>query len=211
MDIKRNKKNGTSLNEKRLHDILENVSDWVWELDLEGNFIFVSGNIEKILGYSKEEILKLNAFDLMSNEEASRVGDVFAQIVAEKRPFTDMLNINLHKDGTPKTILSSGVPVFDDQGELVGYRGADKDVTEKENIYRATAEGAQHILLNLLNQLQLVEYEINKNPSFDQEVAKKFSLMTDEAKNLVIRLGAVDVIEEHEIKRSYYPSNRFID
>ena len=185
--------------------ILENISDWVWELDLEGNFIYVSGNIQKILGYSKDEILKMNAFDLMPKEEASRVRDVFAEIVAEKRPFKDMLNLNLHKDGTPKTILSSGVPVFNVQGNLVGYRGADKDVTDKEKIYYATAQGAQHILLNLLNQLRLVELEMKKTPSFDKEMIKKFKSMTDEAKSLVTKLSSVEIVEPHEIKKTYYP------
>lgn len=77
---------------------------------------------------------------------------------------------------------------------------------EKENIYRATVAGTQHILNNLLNQLKLVEMEIARNPNFNPDVARKFSLMTDQAGELVNKLSSVSEVEEQKIKDSVLPA-----
>ena len=76
---------------------------------------------------------------------------------------------------------------------------------EKENIYRATVYGTQHILNNLLNQLALVKKEIDINPSFNQGVTEKFVKMTDQARDLVEKLASVEEVEENRIKDSVYP------
>lgn len=76
---------------------------------------------------------------------------------------------------------------------------------EKEDIYLATIQGAQHITNNLLNELQLVEFEIKKHPDFDKEVANLFRGMLDEAKNLIINLSSVKHIDATEIKDSVHP------
>ena len=73
---------------------------------------------------------------------------------------------------------------------------------EKEAIYLASIIGAQHVTNNLLNQLQLVELEINKQPSFDKEIAKCFVDMQAEANGLMKKLSSVKEIEADEIKRS---------
>jgi len=73
---------------------------------------------------------------------------------------------------------------------------------EKEAIYLASIIGAQHVTNNLLNQLQLVELEINRQPSFDKEIAKCFVDMQLEANGLMKKLSSVKEIEADEIKRS---------
>ncbi len=77
--------------------------------------------------------------------------------------------------------------------------------SEKENIYKATIMGTQHILNNLLNQLTLIDIEIAKTPDFDREVATKFNLIRTHAKELVERLCSVDQIDVEEIKKAVLP------
>lgn len=77
--------------------------------------------------------------------------------------------------------------------------------TEKENIYMATIHGAQHILNNLLNQLQLVKMEINKYIDFDKRILKIFDDILAEASSLMKSLSAVKQVDEETIKQSVYP------
>lgn len=77
--------------------------------------------------------------------------------------------------------------------------------TEKENIYMATIHGAQHILNNLLNQLQLVKMEINKYIDFDKRILKIFDDVLVEASSLMKNLSAVKQVDEETIKQSVYP------
>jgi hypothetical protein len=76
---------------------------------------------------------------------------------------------------------------------------------EKEKIYLATIHGAQHITNNLLNQLQLVEFEIKKHSEFDKDVSSLFKDMLAEANSLMINLSSVDKIDDEIIAQSVYP------
>ena len=69
----------------------------------------------------------------MPEDEAQRVRSIFAQIAAERRPFSGLININLHRNGRQVILETSGVPIFGPDGNFMGYRGMDRDVTEREH------------------------------------------------------------------------------
>jgi PAS domain S-box-containing protein len=120
--------------EERFRSLVETTSDWIWEVDNNGVYTYVSPKIRDILGYEPEEILGKTPFDLMPSDEAKRISDIFSSIVASKEPFKELENINLHKDGHMVTLETSGNPFFDKSGQLCGYRGIDRDITERKNL-----------------------------------------------------------------------------
>lgn len=75
---------------------------------------------------------------------------------------------------------------------------------EKEAIYLASIHSSQHVINNLLNQLQLVGLEIEKHPQFDKEVTTLFEGMLGEAKDLMIQLSSVKKIDAEEIEQSVH-------
>ncbi|MFW3896176.1 sensor domain-containing diguanylate cyclase [Pseudomonas putida] len=113
----------------RLREIIAHNSDWLWEVDSQGRYTFCSEHSRQMLGYAPSEVLGKTPFDFMPAEEAARVGAIFAGIVAEQRPFAGLINRNLRADGRLVVLETSGVPLFDEQGSLIGYRGIDRDVT----------------------------------------------------------------------------------
>ncbi len=121
-----------ALNEARFRDISLSMADWIWETDNEGRYIFSAGNIKDVLGYEPDEILGKTPFEFMQESELERVGGIFSEIVAEKRPIVDLKNWNLKKDGSRVCLLTNGVPITDKSGELIGYRGVDKDITREK-------------------------------------------------------------------------------
>lgn len=76
---------------------------------------------------------------------------------------------------------------------------------ERQKIYSATVFGAQHILNNLLNQLQIVNFEIERHPSFDPEVIKAIHSMLDDAKGLMTKLSSVEHLDDEAIRQSVQP------
>ena len=82
-----------------------------------------------------------------------------------------------------------------------------KERIEKEKIYIATMQGAQHIINNLINSLQLVELEINKHPDFDNKTSSQLSDILNEAKSLMNDLSTVDRIDSEAIRQSVYPKD----
>lgn len=118
--------------EKRFHDVALSSADWIWEIDEEGKYTFASGRVKQLLGYTPEEIIGKTPFDLMLLEEAERIKKIFGQIKAEKKPIVDLENWNLTKDGRRVLLLTNGVPILDESGELLGFRGVDKDITDRK-------------------------------------------------------------------------------
>jgi PAS domain S-box-containing protein len=119
--------------ETRFHDIALSSADWIWEVDGSGRYIFASGKVKQILGFDQRDILGKTPFDLMPPAEASRLRPVFQKIFAEKRPIVDLENWHLTRNGGLVCLLKNGLPILDGNGVLLGYRGMDKDVTERKH------------------------------------------------------------------------------
>ena len=117
--------------EERFRSLIEISSDWVWEVNEYGFLTYASPKVFNILGYTPQEIIGQTPFDLMAPWETQRLSKVINSFVREKQPFKNLENINLHKDGHSVVVETSGVPIFDASGEFRGYRGTDRDITER--------------------------------------------------------------------------------
>lgn len=77
---------------------------------------------------------------------------------------------------------------------------------EKYDIYVATVSSAQHVLNNLLNQLQLVFFETDKTHKLSDETRKLLEQSINEAKKQVDRLSSVEEPSEEIIRKSVQPN-----
>ncbi|NIT62883.1 MAG: PAS domain S-box protein [Gammaproteobacteria bacterium] len=123
--------------EERFRSLVETTSDWVWEVDQNAIYTYVSPRVRELLGYEPDELLGKTPFELMPPGEAQRVADIFGPIAAQQRPFNALENANRHKDGHLVVLETSGVPIFDGAGRFLGYRGIDRDITERKRTEEA--------------------------------------------------------------------------
>jgi rsbT co-antagonist protein RsbR len=141
---------------ERLQDLVANLSDWIWEVDAQGRYIYSSEQVADILGYSPDEVLGKTPFDLMKPDEAARVGAIFADIAANQAPILNLENWNVAKDGREVCMLTNGTPRLDQDGNLIGYYGIDRDITdrkwaeaERERLQQQIIEAQQQTLQEL--------------------------------------------------------------
>ncbi|MDH5180561.1 MAG: hypothetical protein OEZ39_06025 [Gammaproteobacteria bacterium] len=78
---------------------------------------------------------------------------------------------------------------------------------EKLQIYKATVHSTQHILNNLLNQMQLIRLEMENPGQYKEELKKTFESCFKEGKSLVERLSTVNALTPEEIIRSVNPEH----
>lgn len=132
-DITRDKlaEEALRLSERRFQDIVAASADWIWELDARGRFTYASESLHELLGYAPEEILGKTPFDLMPPEEAKRIGARLLALDARHVAFRDLQHISLHRDGSQRHVSTSGMPIRDGADRLLGYRGLDRDITER--------------------------------------------------------------------------------
>lgn len=120
--------------ERRFRDIADVSADWIWEVDANGRYTYASESVRNLLGYSPREIIGKTPFDLMTPDEADRVAAGFAAIFQRAVLFRDLENKVIDASGRAHDTLTSGVPILDASGACIGYRGIDRDITERKRL-----------------------------------------------------------------------------
>ncbi|MBN1951701.1 MAG: PAS domain S-box protein [Bacteroidales bacterium] len=131
------------VSEEKFKNIIESANDWIWEVDASGHYTYASPKVSKILGYSAEEIIGKTPFDLMPEEEAGRLRKVYQEITRNKKTINSLENVNRHKDGQDVILETSGTPFYDSKGNILGYRGIDRDITKKKKAVEALRESEE--------------------------------------------------------------------
>ncbi len=129
--------------EKRFQDIAANTGDWIWEVDAEGRYTYSSPVVEQVLGYKPEEVLGKFFYDFFHPDERERLKSAAFDVFRKKEPFTNFVNPNIHKDGHVVLLETNGVPIIGPEGELLGYRGVDRDITERRRAEEALKESEE--------------------------------------------------------------------
>ena len=142
-DITKRKKTEEALkeSEEKFRSLVESTSDWIWQVDKNAVYTYSSPKVKELLGYEPEEVLGKKPFDLMPKDEALEISKIFEEIAKNKKPFRGLENCNVHKNGNLVLLETNGTPILNERGRLIGYRGIDRDITERkkaeEELYRS--------------------------------------------------------------------------
>lgn len=123
--------------------------DWMWETDRDSRLVWVSSSMVQHLGLDPEYEIGCKGVDFYEPLPGEEYAEQWAQFMAaraRREPFSNVLG----QRDTPRgrVIISlSGVPVFDRQGNFMGYRGSNRDVTRQVETEMAMRQ-AQHQLIS---------------------------------------------------------------
>ena len=165
--------------EKRFEDISKNVGDWIWEIDADGRYTYASSASERVIGYKPEEVVGKYFYDFFAPEEKDEIKDKVFTVIKNKGRFENFINHLKHKNGDILMVETSGIPILNDKGGLIGYRGVDRDITERERVKEAQR------LTQLGKLVSDMAHEVN-NPLMVISGRAQISLMED-PKSEVIR------------------------
>ena len=98
----------------------------------------------------------------------------------------------------------SGLLIF--QITRAAFRRHEAHEREKMRVYRKTVEGAHHILLNYLNQMQLVTMEAEKCAGFDPATLELAAEVSEEAAAALRRLGEAEILTSEHLDAILYPA-----
>jgi PAS domain S-box-containing protein len=116
--------------EKRFTDVADLTGEYLWESDARGCYNFITPQFSKILGYSLDEVIGSTLFDFVTGEDGERIREFFLQHSENALPFKNLVFQCRHQAGHELMLSISGVPVFDSQNKVRGYRGAGVNITE---------------------------------------------------------------------------------
>jgi PAS domain S-box-containing protein len=179
---------------QRFKDIAESMSDWIWEVDEEGKYTYCSDKVYKVLGYAAEDVIGKTPFDFMPLQEGKKIKVFFEDILNQKKNIVNLENWNISKNGEKICILTNGTPFFDGDGNFKGYRGVDKNITERKEY----EEKLQITNIEIENAHKHAIYMLALAAEYkDRETGDHIKRIADFTEELAIELG----IEGKQAKR----------
>ena len=121
-------------NKERFQHLVEDINDWIWEVDGEGNFTYSSPKVISLLDYTPEELIGTSPFILMPEEERQRLAGLLQHLVDSGHPLESLENTLRHKNGKLVTIETNAQPILDEAGKVMGYRGINRDITDRKKL-----------------------------------------------------------------------------
>ena len=119
--------------EERFRQVVESSGEFIWEVDVNGLYTYANPVVEEILGYKPDELIgKKHFYNFFHPDVMDTLKKAAFEVIAKKEVFRNFINPNVHKNGNTVILETSGSPVIDDKGTLLGYRGSDRNVTERK-------------------------------------------------------------------------------
>lgn len=125
-------------NEQRFRDFAEASSDWYWETDKDHRFTYISPKVFETTGIPAEKYFGKTRWEL--SEVVTNSWQDHIDTLNRHEAFKNLEYQASGANGDSQFLRVSGVPVFDQEGEFVGYRGTSQEITDQKNLQIALEE-----------------------------------------------------------------------
>ena len=120
-------------NRQRLIDFTNATSDWLWEMDSNLRFTWISHQMEQFYDMPREELYGRHRMASPATPAEEKAWIEHCAALQKRQPFRDFVYRARTHSGI-RSARISGVPVFDDDGNFCGYRGTASDDTDVERV-----------------------------------------------------------------------------
>jgi len=153
-DINSRKKAESALveSEERFRQMAKMTGEWLWEQDPEGYYIYSSVAVKDILGFVPEEIIGKHYTELLTPQDKTEL----QSNTDIERAFYALMNHYRHRDGHLVYTESTGLPIKDENGKLIKWRGVDQDITARKHFQDALVDSEKRKRLILETALNAI-------------------------------------------------------
>lgn len=122
------------VNMARFRDVAEVSNDWLWEFDTRGYLRDLGGRFAKFV---KPHVSQSSTSwqDYVLPQEQDTDLAALQVMIRQRQPFQQLV-LCVRLPGRERSVwtLNSGLPLFDEDGEFLGYRGATTDITDRKQV-----------------------------------------------------------------------------
>ncbi|MFO8090003.1 MAG: GAF domain-containing protein, partial [Desulfatiglandaceae bacterium] len=124
------------LSSERYKAFVEDIEEGVYEIDIDGYFLYFNDALCEIFGYPRSEIQFRNIRKFMDPKSAASAFASFDSIYRTGRGITDFVWKTVGKNAETRVISLSAHLIRNQEGKGVGFRGIARDITHKTRIAR---------------------------------------------------------------------------
>jgi PAS domain S-box-containing protein len=139
----------------KFHILEKEIDDVIWTMDINFQLTYISPSVEKMYGYSVDDMMKLNLQDYLTPQSVNKTINVLADEIssfltkkAEKKITTLVLE-QIKKDGTIFTTEIRSRFLLDHDKNPTGMIGVTRDISERLKSAAALEESSKNLNLAL--------------------------------------------------------------
>ncbi len=142
MDISERKRADQELkaSEQRFRNMAENTTDWLWICDREGRHLYSNQVAMEFFGLDLEALKTIDTTTLVHPDDLNIFQATMTQAASKKLGWKNVIVRWKSRQGSYLSLESSGVPILDSAGEVIGFQGIDRDITERLKAEQALKE-----------------------------------------------------------------------
>jgi diguanylate cyclase (GGDEF)-like protein/PAS domain S-box-containing protein len=208
MDITERKQSEDTLakSEERYRTIMDETHDDYFEVDLAGNYTFVNDAFCRSVAYTVEELIGMNFKVTNASDDVERIYKAFKQVYLTGQPTKAITFKFVRKDGSSGVGELVALPMRNEKGEIVGFRGVSHDVSERVRMEEALRRSEEKYR-TILEEIEEGYYEINRagNITFVNKAAcRQFGRSEEELMGMNYR----EYVPKEDIKSVYKAWNK---
>jgi len=128
---------------KRFQFIVESAHDAIFFKDLKSRYIVVNNKTLESFGLSHKEVIGKNDLEIMSDKQEARINIENDQLVFKTGKPTKFSKHMTGADGKEYWFEAVKVPQYDNNGNIIGLIGIDRDITERKKMEEELRESEE--------------------------------------------------------------------
>jgi len=179
--------------EEKYRTVLEDIEDGYFEVDIAGNFTFFNDPLCGIIGYSRDEMMGMNNRQYMDKENAKKVYKAFNRVYTTGKTSKEFGWEIIRKDGTKRFTEASVSLKRNSEGELIGFRGIVRDITERKWAEEALQE-SQEKIRNLFESVTDGIFAIDLNGAYTEANERMLEMHGFSSKDEILGENAFEFV-----------------
>ncbi|HEY9045080.1 MAG TPA: PAS domain S-box protein [Ohtaekwangia sp.] len=135
------------IRERQYRELVEDAPDLIYELDPNGNFVFVNPVMERISGYSKDELLQMKYWELVHPNCQQQLMNFYKSQRRNLQSSSYFQFLMITKTGEEIWVGQSVRMLFDEHGRVYKVSVIARDITELKQIDIKRAESERRFRL----------------------------------------------------------------
>lgn len=129
--------------EEKYRTILQSIQEGYFEIDLRGTFTFFNDSLCRIIGSPAERLMGLNNRQYTDAETARKLYAAYNQVYQTGEPLEGFQHKITTRNGAEKFLESSILLKRDSTGQITGFRGTVRDITERKKAEEALRDSEE--------------------------------------------------------------------
>lgn len=175
-------------NEEKYRLLANNITDGIFTVDMNFNYIYASPSAYNIIGYTDSELMSMRVEQLVDAETLKWFAEMFAEeMEIEKRPDKDLKRSrvleyeHIRKDGSKVWVETKISFLRDENNTAVGMVGTVRDITERKKTEEALRKSEEQYRLladHMKDQVWIMDFNLKVSyvsPSVEKLLGYTFS------------------------------------